>query len=43
MEDVLAVYKRSYDETHPLVCMDESNKQHIKKKHQPIPAKPGTV
>jgi hypothetical protein len=29
MEDVLAVYKRSYDETHPLVCMDESSKQHI--------------
>ena len=43
MEDVLAVYKRSYDETHPLVCMDESSKQHIKETRQPIPAKPGTV
>ena len=43
MEDVLAVYKRSYDETHPLICMDESSKQHIKETHQPIPAKPGTV
>ena len=29
MEDVLDVYKRSYDDTHPLVCMDESSKQHI--------------
>ena len=43
MEDVLAVYKRSYDETHPLICMDESSKQHIKETRQPIPAKPGTV
>ena len=43
MEDVLAVYKCSYDETHPLVCMDESSKQHIKETRQPIPAKPGTV
>ena len=43
MEDVLAVYKRSYDETHPLICMDESSKQHIKETRQPIPAKPGAV
>lgn len=37
------VYKRSYDETHPLVCMDESSKQHIKETREPIPAKPGSV
>jgi hypothetical protein len=43
MKDLLDVYKRSYDETHPLVCMDESSKQHIKETRQPIPAKPGTV
>jgi hypothetical protein len=43
MEDVLDVYKRSYDETHPLICMDESSKQHIKETRLPIPAKPGTV
>ena len=43
MEDVLEVYKRTYDETHPLICMDESSKQHIKETHQPIPAKPGTI
>lgn len=43
MEDVLDVYKRSYDETHPLICMDESSKQHIKEVRKPIAAKPGVV
>ena len=43
MEDILNVYKRSYDDTHPLICMDESSKQHIKDTRQPIPATPGTV
>jgi len=43
MEDVLNVYKRSYDETHPLICMDESSKQHIKETRQPITAKPSAV
>jgi hypothetical protein len=43
MEDVLEVYKRTYDETHPLICMDESSKQHIKETRQPISAKPGTI
>ncbi len=43
MEDVLAVYTCSYDERHPLICMDESSKQHIKETRQPIPAKPGSV
>ena len=26
MENVLDVYKRPYDETHPVICMDESPK-----------------
>ena len=43
MEDVLDVYKGSCDERHPLICMDESSKQHIKEIRQPIPAKPGSV
>jgi hypothetical protein len=43
MEEVLDVYKRPYSEMHPLVCMDESSKQHIKETRQPIPAKPGSV
>ena len=38
MEEVLAVYKRPYDETHPVICMDESSKQHIKETRQSIPA-----
>lgn len=41
MEDVLDVYKRPYDEKCPVVCMDETNKQHIKETRKPIPAKPG--
>lgn len=43
MENILDVYKRSYDEAHPLICMDESSKQHLKETRQPIPAKPGSV
>lgn len=43
MENILDVYQRSYDETHPLICMDESSKQHLKETRQPIPAKPGSV
>ena len=40
MEDVLDVYKRPYDEKRPVVCVDETNKQHIKETRKPIPAKP---
>lgn len=41
MEDVLDVYKRPYDEKCPLVCMDETNKQQLKEKREPIPLSPG--
>lgn len=41
MEDVLDVYKRPVDPRQPLVCMDESSKQHIKEVRTPIPAEPG--
>ena len=43
MEDVLEVYKRPYDEANPLICMDESSKQHIKEVREPLSEKPGTV
>jgi hypothetical protein len=43
MENVLDVYKRSYDENHPVVCMDESPKQLIGETKTPIEAKPGSV
>ena len=41
MEDVLEVYKRPYDPLRPLVCLDESNKQHIIEISNPIPMEPG--
>jgi len=42
MEDVLEVYQRPYDPNHPVVCMDESSKQHLKEVRIPIPLKAGT-
>ena len=41
MEDILEVYKRPNDKSQPLVCMDESSKQHTKEVRTPIPAEPG--
>lgn len=41
MEQVLDIYKRPYDELHPVVCMDESPKQLVKKTRIPVPMKPG--
>ena len=43
MEDILEVYKRPYDPKLPLVCLDESNKQHTREVLDPIPMKPGSV
>lgn len=43
MEMVLDVYKRPYDPTHPVVCMDESPKQLIGEIKTPIPASPGQL
>jgi hypothetical protein len=42
MEDVLEVYHRPHDPTHPVVCLDESSKQLVAETRQPIPAKPGS-
>jgi len=41
MEDVLDVYHRPYDETRPLVCLDEASKQLVGEVIEPIPAEPG--
>ena len=41
MEDVLDIYKRPYNEDYPVVCMDESSKQHQAGKKENLPAKPG--
>ena len=42
MEKVLEVYKRPYDASYPVVCMDESPKQMIEETKTPIAAKPGS-
>ncbi len=41
MEDVLEVYQRPHDPTHPLVCLDETSKQLIAETRAPIAVKPG--
>ena len=41
MEDVLEVYQRPVSEKHPLVCIDETSKQHIKETRPPCPVQPG--
>lgn len=43
MENVLEVYKRPRCEKHPLVCLDEANKQHVKETRSPLQAKPGQL
>ena len=41
MEDVLDVYTRPYDPTHPVVCLDEINKQLVAETRTPLPTEPG--
>jgi transposase len=43
MENVLAVYKRLFDASHPVVCFDEKSKQLVGEVARPIPAAPGRV
>lgn len=42
MEKVLEVYKRPYDVSRPVICMDESPKQLIGETKTPIPMKQGS-
>ena len=42
MEDVLAVYARTYDPARPVVCMDEKPYQLLGHVRDPIPPRPGT-
>lgn len=42
MEDVLDVYARPHDPTHPVVCVDEGGKQLIGDVREPLPARPGS-
>ncbi len=40
MEDILDVYQTTYDERHPLVCMDECPKQLLSDVRPPLPTAP---
>lgn len=42
MEDILDIYQAPYDAQHPLVCMDESNKQLLGEVREPLPLTPET-
>jgi len=41
MEDVLAVYARSYDKNKPVICMDEKPYQLLSHTAKPLPMEPG--
>ncbi len=41
MEDVLDVYQETYDEQHPLICMDEASRQILADKSSPSRCNPG--
>ncbi len=41
MENILTVYKQPYDKKYPVVCMDESSKQHLRKTRKKLPMEPG--
>lgn len=41
MEDILDVYARGYDETHPLIAMDEAAVQLLAEVYPPQPMQPG--
>jgi hypothetical protein len=43
MEDILDVYKRTYDEKNPWICFDESCKQLVKAPRNPISPEPGQL
>ena len=41
MEDVLDLYARPEDPRHPVVCVDETSKQHLQEMRPPLPVMPG--
>lgn len=43
MENTLSVYCRMYDPNHPVVCFDETNKQHIKDLMGSLPTRAGSI
>jgi hypothetical protein len=43
MEEILDVYQATYDERHPLICMDEASRQVLEDVTPPLPPKPGAA
>jgi len=43
MEEILDVYQETYDEKHPLICMDEASRQVVSDVTLPLPMKPGAA
>jgi hypothetical protein len=43
MEEVLDVYEEAYDETHPLICMDEASRQILSDLVEPLPMQAGRL
>jgi DDE superfamily endonuclease len=43
MERVLSIYQRPYNPAHPVVCFDETNKQHIMEVAESLPPREGHV
>ncbi len=41
MEGVLELYEKEYDPYHPVVCLDEKNKQLLAEVREGSPAQPG--
>lgn len=41
MESILTLYKEPYNERFPVVCMDESSKQHLRETRQKLPMEAG--
>lgn len=41
MEQVLDTYQATYDDKHPLICMDEASRQLLSDAFDPLPLKPG--
>jgi len=42
MEEVLDVYQETFDDEHPLICMDEASRQVLADVTPPLPMKPGS-
>jgi hypothetical protein len=42
MEEVLDVYQETFDDKHPLICMDEASRQVLADITPPLPMKPGS-